>query len=227
MFKRQFFCVINKILLPCVFLSLFSCVPTPLAQPDVLYRRYKPVEGVNEVLDSAYLFSAEQLPLLVELDEYELSIMGIEIQNKASGGFSVSVTIEFKDEVRNLGFWQGRDPTAVYYSSENGCLLEVASFCQEECPGIDICGGYDCTHPELYSNGGISSNDCAGILMIEVDRWLEKPSRDERAMGIEEILFTKLIYLDELDYGYVSSEWNYAKVVVGLHREEKYPPMLE
>lgn len=143
MFKRLSFRVLNRYLLLVVIYLIYSCAPIPPTQPDVLYRRYKPVEGVDEILDSAYLLSTEQLPLLVELNKYQLSIMGIGIQKKASGGFSTSVTVELKDEERRLGFWHGREPTAVYYSAENGCLLDITSFCQEECLGIDICGGFD------------------------------------------------------------------------------------
>jgi hypothetical protein len=189
--------------------------------------------------------------MLVELDEYQLTIMGIEIQKKVSGGFIISVTVEFKGEERILGFWHGRDTNAVYYAAENGCLMDVTLFCQERCPRIDICGGFDCTNPELYSaeescsllrdsskekaimgatpsilpctiplhsllwnflafsHEGISTNDCAGILMIEVDRWLEESSWEERAIGVDEILYSKRIRLDELDYDYVSGEWNF------------------
>ena len=135
--------------------------------------------------------------------------------------------VEFQGEERNLGFWHGRDPTAAYYSGENGCILNIALFCQEECPGIDICGGYDCTNPEEYSSRDRSVNDCAGVQGIEVERWTEPPNREESAEGIEEILFMKWIYLSELDYDYRSDEWHFVKIILGLHREEKLRPVIE
>jgi hypothetical protein len=135
--------------------------------------------------------------------------------------------VEFQGAERSLGFWHGRDPTAAYYSDENGCILNVPLFCEQECEGIDVCGGYDCRNLDLYTSGDISSNDCAGILMIEVDRWVEPPNSKEIKAGVKEILFTKHVHLAELDYDYVSNQWNYARIVLGLHREERYPPMPE
>jgi hypothetical protein len=45
--------------------------------------------------------------------------------------------------------------------------------------------------------------------------------------GSEGIPFTEGIYLNELDFGYASGEWNFVKIVLGIQREDKLRPVLE
>ncbi len=227
MFAKLYFRVLVRSVFLIAIHLMFSCTPSPHHEPVVLYRRYKPVEGMDRILDTAYLLATEQLPLSVELDDYQLLILGLTVQKGTSGGFSVSMKVEFLGEERNIGFWHGRDPTAPYYSVENGCTLDVTLFCQEDCPGIEYCGGFDCRNPEFYTYGDHSSSDCGGIVMIEVNRWEETPISEETVTGIEGIVFTEWIYLDELDYDYSSGEWNFVKLVLGLQREERLPPIPE
>jgi len=62
---------------------------------------------------------------------------------------------------------------------------------------------------------------------FEINHWSESPNREERLAGIEEILCAKGIYLNQLDFDYVSGKWNFVKIILGLQREGKLRPVLE
>ncbi len=212
-------------LIPSLFL-IVSCSITSSYQPEVKHRSYQPFLG-DEILDTGYLLSTDSLPRQVELGEYELRILSVDIEKKPTEGFIASIQVEFREQKRNLGFWHGRNPTKPYYSLANGCHVDVVKFCEVECPGVDVCGGYDCRNPQLYKNRGYPASDCGGILVIETDRWREAPKQEERDRGIEEVLYIRRIYLDQLDYDYSANEWNYMKLVLTLYREEQFPPTPE
>jgi hypothetical protein len=59
---------------------------------------------------SICLRPTDRLPLQVELEQYLLSSMSFEIQQKDSGGPDVSMKVIFWGEERDLSFWHGRDP---------------------------------------------------------------------------------------------------------------------
>jgi hypothetical protein len=80
---------------------------------------------------------------------------------------------------------------------------------------------------DLYLGGDPSSSGCGGIKMIEVARWQEKPSKEERAAGIQEVLLTEWIYLGELDYDFSSNERHFVRLILGIHREERRKPLHE
>lgn len=164
--------------------------------PEVKYQLFSPSLQIEEIFETVYILNDDQLPKTVELEGYEITIQEVDIERFPLTGrknFSAYLKIMFNGKEEKIGFWH---PTAEVHDKRNGCLDQK---------GRDVCSG------------------SGGILEVETEEWYKEPTKENVEKGIIGAQYKKLLFLQEIDYDFVSDKWNYVKIALGLYKENTYP----
>jgi len=179
----------------------YPVIPETSKKPEevVLQPKYQVFQpGINnkEIIESAYLRITDVFPKNIKLGDAELIVKEVNIdKNPVNNGVMAYLTVSYGGKDQKVGFWHPGDLARNEFLKTNACAKGNNS--------------YDYV--------------CGGILVIRVREWNRTPTEEEKSQGIINVFYLERVFLQELDYDYVSGNWNYAKIVLGLYEEKQHP----